>query len=94
MTPLKKEPPFLAGQLHERPQVKELRSSGCVAVVFRSVVVVVVLLGYCRSFIVVFVVRVGVVVLAVLRSVVVVVVVLLCCCPSFLVFVVRVGVVV
>ena len=27
LTPLKKEPPFLAGQLHERPQVKELRGS-------------------------------------------------------------------
>ena len=27
VTPLKKEPPFLAGQLHERPQVKELRGS-------------------------------------------------------------------
>ena len=66
---------------------------GSVAVVFRSVVVVVVLLGCCRSF-VVSVVRVGVVVLAVLRSVVVVVVVLLCCCRSFVVFVVRVGVVV
>ena len=74
MTPLKKEPPFLAGQLHERLQMKELRSSGCVAVVsvvrvgvvvlavLRSVVVVVVvLLCCCRSF-VVFVVRVGVVV--------------------------------
>ena len=65
--------------------MKELRSSGCVDVVFRSVVVVV-LLGYCRSFVVVSVVRVGVVVLAVLRSVVVVVVVLLCCCRSFVVF--------
>ena len=27
VTPLKKELPFLAGQLHERTQVKELRSS-------------------------------------------------------------------